>query len=338
MSDQLELLANGKTAFADSRTDAWHQKGQSGLGEMTAEEALEAAYLANWNVRKTPLQTVATVDVGGEEMPFQLDVPRQYASVRTNPVTKTPEVMGVVGEHYVPIQNEEHADFLNALVDESGAHFETAGSLNGGKNVFITMQMPDFMNVGGKDPHKLYLSAFNSHDGNGSFKLLVTPVRVVCANTQAAAMKNFVSSFGVRHTRNAKNTIQQAREALELTFKYGEAFEAEMEKLLNTKFSVKQMDGFMQKLWTPPAKDSSRTILTRHEEKLTVVKGLFVSSPTLTDVRGTKYAMYNAVTEYLDHFSPTPSTQDAASVRAERTITSVPVREQKEKAFALLSA
>ena len=338
MTAGLEKLANGKVAFADSRKDAWHQLGQLDQGVMTAEEALEKAYLANWNVRTTPLQTTATVNVGGEEVPFQMNVPRHFASVRTNPVTGLVEVLGVVGNSYVPIQNEEHIDFMNTLLEQSGAHVETAGSLNGGKNVFVTMQLPDFMQVAGKDAYKLYLAALNSHDGNGSYRLITTPVRVVCANTQAAALKNFVSSYTVRHTRNAKTTIAQAQQALELTFKYAEEFEREMEKLLDQKFTVKQMDGLMDKLWTPPAKDASRTILGRHEEKLTVVKGLFQSSPNLKDYRNTRYAAYNAVTDYLDHFSPTPSTGDAATVRAERTLTSAPVRETKEKAFALLSA
>jgi hypothetical protein len=48
-------------------------------------------------------------------------------------------VLGVVGRGYTPIQNEEHAD----LLDESGAHFETAGSIKGGRHVLLTMKLPD---------------------------------------------------------------------------------------------------------------------------------------------------------------------------------------------------
>ena len=342
MSHNLETLANGKTAFADSRTDAWHKLGQSGQGVMTAQEMLKQAYLAGWNVRKTPLQTVATVEVGSghvgaAEMSFTLEVVRNFASVRTNPVTGMPEVLGVVGNSYQPIQNEEHADLLDAIVDEGGAHFETAGSLNGGKQTFITMKVPSFMDFGGKDPHELYLSALNSHDGSSSFRLIVTPIRIVCANTQAAALSAAKASFGVRHTRGAKNTIQQARQALGLTFKYAEEFEAEMTKLLNESMTPRQFGSFADKLWTPPKADESRTILTRHGERRDLVMDLFKSSPTLKDVKGTRYAAYNAITEYLDHFSPTPSTaKDAEAVRALRTLTSEPVRKTKERAFALL--
>ena len=48
----------------------------------------------------------------------------------------------------------------------------------------------------------------------------MTPVPVVCANTQS----NHESSFSIRHTRNANSAVQTAREALGLTFTYVDAF------------------------------------------------------------------------------------------------------------------
>jgi hypothetical protein len=80
----------------------------------------------------------------------------------------------------------------------------------------------------------LNIAALNSHDGNSAFRLLVTPVRVVCANTQHAALRNHLSSWSIRHTRNAKAAVQAARDTLGLTFAYVEAFEAEAERMINT--------------------------------------------------------------------------------------------------------
>jgi Ni,Fe-hydrogenase III large subunit len=56
---------------------------------------------------------------------------------------------------------------------------------------------------------------------------LVTGVRIVCANTQAAAIAGARSSFGISHTGGARFAIQRARNALSLTWRYIEAFEAE---------------------------------------------------------------------------------------------------------------
>ena len=62
-----------------------------------------------------------------------------------------PGFLGVVGEDYQVVQNEQVADMLDKLVDESGAHFETAGSLRGGRSVFVTMKLPESMKVAGVD-------------------------------------------------------------------------------------------------------------------------------------------------------------------------------------------
>ena len=64
---------------------------------------------------------------------------------------------GVVGEQYVPVQNEELCELLDAVVDEGGAHFETAGSLRGGRQVFVSMKFPAGIKVGG--PARTYMEA-----------------------------------------------------------------------------------------------------------------------------------------------------------------------------------
>jgi Domain of unknown function (DUF932) len=60
-----------------------------------------------------------------------------------------------------------------------------------------------------------------------AFRILVTPVPVVCSNTQSAALSNHESSFSIRHTRNANSAVQTAREALGLTSTYVDAFQVE---------------------------------------------------------------------------------------------------------------
>jgi Domain of unknown function (DUF932) len=51
-------------------------------------------------------------------------------------------VLGIVGSKYEPVQNEESCALLNAVTDESGAVFETAGALRGGREIFVTMRLP----------------------------------------------------------------------------------------------------------------------------------------------------------------------------------------------------
>lgn len=337
MAHNIETFQNGKAAFVSARQDAWHRLGTVTDYAMTAQQALELALLTNWNVRKVALRTEPMLS---EEGVTTLNVPDQFATVRTNPVSGTPDVLGVVGKKYQPIQNEEHTELLNALVDESGAHFETAGSLKGGREVFVTMKMPQHMNIGGIDAVDLYLAALNSHDGSSAFRFLVTPVRIVCANTQAAALKSARSIFSVRHTSGASAALAQARQALGLTFKYQEAFEVEAERMIQQTLTDTAFMGIMDRLFPAPAADAPASTRRRHTDQINELGRLFADASTNETIRGTQWAGYQAVTEYIDHFAPaqrTKWTSNIGTARAMRSL-SAPVLNLKSRAFDLLSA
>lgn len=329
MAHAIETHGN-MAAFVSAREDAWHKLGTVLPDVFTAETALEVAHLGGWNVRKTPLTTI-------DESGLLIPVPDKFATVRTNPFEGGTDLLGVVGSKYTPIQNEDHCELLNALVDESGAHFETAGSLKGGKEVFVTMRMPNHMLIGGVDEVDTYISALNSHDGRSAFKLLVSPVRIVCANTQAAAIKAAQSTFSIRHTKNHAQAMNAARQALGLTFNYIDGFQQEAEKMIQQTMTDAEFAKIIGKSFgaAPKATDttaSANKIRTVHADLMS----LFTDSPTATQIRGTRWAGYQAVTEYVDFFSPVRTKGDAQTARAMRALgeTGIAV---KTKAFDLLS-
>jgi len=84
-------------------------------------------------------------------------------------------------------------------------------------------------------------SAMVDNDGLSAFGFLVTPVRIVCANTQRAAIGSAKASFAIRHTGGARTAIQEARDALKLSWRYIEAFEAEAAKLYAAPMDTEQV-------------------------------------------------------------------------------------------------
>lgn len=325
MAHNIETFADGTAAFASSREVAWHQLGTVTENAMTAEEALEMAQL-NWQV-KVSEETIST-EIDGQII--KLD--GKYLTYRDHPKTGI-SALGVVGNRYTPIQNLEAFSFLNHLADETGAVFETAGSLKGGRQVFMSMKMPFGLTLNGADAHDMYIFATNSHDGSIAFTAAVTPIRVVCTNTVNMALRAAKSKATFKHTRNAVEKVQQARELLGLTFKYQEAFEQEVQSLLDQAMTDAQFEKFVEQMF-PYRKgdDTSKRGVTKVDNKRNDVLGLW-KAPTQLNIANTKWAAYNAVTEYADWFMPVRGDDED---RAER-IVSGGADYVKDKAYALLT-
>jgi phage/plasmid-like protein (TIGR03299 family) len=327
MAHAIEQFSDGSAGFASAREDAWHRLGTVTTDAMTAEEALSAARLGGWNVRKLILTARELSDSGVTSH----EVERFYATARTNPVTQATDILGVVGETYRPVQNEENCEILNAISDESGAHFETAGSLYNGRQTFVTMKLPQGMLLNGKDALDLYIAALNSHDGSTAFRLLITPVRVVCANTQAMAISAAKTSFSIRHTETAKGRIAEARRALGLTFTYLEEFERAAERMMNAELATAEFKKVCDELWKPATdKDSARTV-GNSVRRDAALDQLFTKAPTQAGIRGTRWAGLQAIGEYIDHYAPAKD----AYARAVRTVSGDSMR-IKEQAARLL--
>lgn len=312
MAANIETFEDGTSAFFSNREVAWHKLGVVTDGAQTAGQALQVAQLDSLvKVSENPVGAV----VDGKVITF----PNKFITYREHPKKGT-TALGVVGKRYTPIQNSEAFDFLNVLADESGAVFETAGSLGNGERVFMTMKFPESMTLGGNDVVDNYIMAVNSHDGTTAFTVAVTPIRAVCTNTVRLALAKAQSKISLRHTANATQKVQQARDTLNIVWKYQEEFQSEVELLLSEKFSDAEYKRFIEVLVPEPkGKDISQRQINSVLEVRSDLMGLW-KAPTQQNIAGTKWAAYNAVAEYEDWAKPVRSKENKDVVRAERII------------------
>lgn len=295
---------NGVSSFVSARVDAWHRLGTTMPEEFTAQEAMDYGKLGGWNVRKEKLN--ATL---GDFI--DIPVPNHFATVRDNPVTGLPEVLGVVGQRYEVMQNEELCGLLESLVDQSGAIYETAGAVKGGRRVFVTMKLPDHISIGGEDPVDQYLAAVTSHDGSMPTTLMVTPVRVVCQNTLNLAFGHAKNTLKIRHTSSSSQLLTaQARQALDFSFKYLGKFQEEADQLLDEEFSRNQFSKIVERAFGAP-EDSTDAAQTRAMDRMETVMGVY-DSPTQDAIRETKWGALNSITEYYDHFQAVRPTEGSS--------------------------
>lgn len=258
----------------------------------TAEQAMEQGFLGGWNLRKEEMYT-----------PGGLVVPGRRAMVRTDPQTGEDEVLGDVGANYRIIPNEEHAAFLDTMVGESGAHYETAGTMNGGRYVFLSMKLPGHILVGGSDRVDMNLVAINTHDGSRAFTIMVTPIRFDCGNVMALAFSQASHVLKVRHSKGATDgMVAMARDVLELSFTYLDGFQEEAERLIQTTMTQVQFEELIAREFGP-AEDAPAATVTRANQKLDKMAELFADSHTNAGIRDTAWAGLNAMTEWFDHHS-----------------------------------
>jgi phage/plasmid-like protein (TIGR03299 family) len=323
MAHKLETFDDGTTAFVTARQDAWHHLGTVTTDCLTATQVMDTAFLGGWAVRKEALRTVES----------DAPVPNRYATTRAHPKTGQREVLGLVGQTYQVVQNEQVCDLLDMIVDETGANFETAGSLRGGREVFVTMRLPDTLRIGDRDEVDLYLAMCTSHDTSRLGKVLVTPVRIVCANTQRAAFANNTGEYTFRHTGDIAAKLADVRTALGLVPAYLDQFQTAAEHMIDTELDADRLLAVAEEVW-PLGEDDPETAYLRKMARDRDLQRLFDTATTQAPIRGTAWAGYQAITEWLDHHQPARS----PAHRAHKVLTDGAADSAKTRAFTLLSA
>lgn len=307
------MVANIKTQdgvefAAYARTDAWHRLGTVKYdGQMTVDEALEMAHLSGWNVTKEPIYTADG-----------LVVPGRNATVATILGQRT--VLGDVGDRYVVFQNEEHATFLNTLVDEAGAHLETAGALGRGERVFVSLRLPESVTIGGQSGDKVdtYIGALNAHDASQPFTVVTTPIRWECQNMINYSLSKATNRHTVRHSgAGLRGAVEEARRVLGLIYKYNEAFEAEAERLVQISMTSESFEEMIAKEYGYDGDNMAAA--ERADERIGQMMTLFDTAGTNGNIRDTAWAGLNAIVEYFDWFSAT-NADDEDAKRAEKSL------------------
>ena len=300
MAHELEIdEATGQATFASLRQPAWHNLGTVFQDEVNTAEMLSLAKLDNWNVRLEEVPVPAG---------FTSDKTYSFVS-RTNPFNKDQtDILGIVGERYTPLQNEDLFSFGDNLLD-GGGRWETAGSIKGGRVVFGSIALQNSITL---DPNGIadkidnYLLINTSHDGSIAIQASITPVRVVCANTLNLALSSFKGkkaskqTFKIRHTQTAEGKIAVARQALGLANTYIDEFSELANKLIQTEITKAQFDKIVELAYPAPEKDSKGSF-KKHDSKVELLNDIYVGQYNNT-IAGTAWGAYNALTERLDWY------------------------------------
>jgi phage/plasmid-like protein (TIGR03299 family) len=284
-------------AYNTRRGMPWHNLGTGVEGLMTSIECLDKAKLR------------FTVAKGNALTQEHKPIPNtQYIYRTDNNIVLTTDGK-LVTTQYAPFQNEEAFDFVDSLLTNTNAVYETAGALGNGEIVFLTAKADKFSI--GKDEHQEYIFVALYHNGSGSIKIGLTDVRIVCHNTLRSALSG-KNSVSIVHKGDIESKMYEA--AFKLSILTEEAIRKRevynrMYKLQFTDDMFKEMIG---NLFMTPAErtlyirnnysfTNIAEISTRKKNIMTEVTKSYYRGIGQADIIGTAWGAFNGITNYVQN-------------------------------------
>ena len=279
------MAANVESMFY-TRTKPRHGLGVQVQEAPESKDALRLAGL-DWKVYQREVYTDSGIRIDG---------------YRANVRNTDNRVLGVVTERYKIVQNEEAFAFTDALLGK-GVRYETAGSLQDGRKVWLLARLPKEYIISGEQISP-YLVFSNSHDGSAAVRVAVTPIRVVCNNTLNLALSTAKRSWAMVHTGNIKGKIHEAQETLLMAETYMNKLGKEFETLKCQKLSDRQIKEYIELLL--PLEKTTSLVTAKNVKKLRDdLRARYYDAPDLQDVGGNNaYRFINAVSDFATHNEP----------------------------------
>lgn len=324
-----EVLVGGRKVFEAvyANQPAWHHLGvtfdEGGRRGLTSRQAIELGHLG-WEVALERLR----LEDGTPVDPNFLGLVRQ----------DTRGMLATVGSRYTPLQNVEAFEFLDSLLMDGIMQYESAFALRGGQEVCLLARMPSYdWVVKDHDMNLRYILLSMSH-GYGGIRILPTAVRVVCANTQRVALsEGKKDTYTIRHSGNMQEKLKVARQYISQLDKSFTLYNEQARSLL-VGCTQEQRAEYLAELFPAPEEDAGTRAKNNHERSIQAVKAAWGRpAQKVEGVRGTWWALFNAVTEVVDHDKPARQSRDEFKARENRwmSVSDGPGATFKDKAFKL---
>lgn len=307
------MSANVETMFY-TRVTPWHGLGTRVESAVCSAEALKVSGL-DWNVIQQPIMTSSGATIPGYK-----------ANIRDT----DDKILGVVSDRYRVVQNSEAFAFTDALLGE-GVKYETAGSLQEGKKIWLLAKLPDKYIIEGEQIEP-YLVFSSSHDGSGAIKVAMTPVRVVCQNTLNIALSTAKRIWSTVHVGDLATKMDEAHNTLLLAEKYMGRLGTEFSRLSKIKLTDSKVMEYIEMLlpMDDQPTDTHRKNIARIREDL---KMRYFDAPDLKHIGKNAYRFINAVSDFATHAKPLRETASYRENVFARTIEGNPLI---DKAYELV--
>lgn len=310
MSANINYNANtNKYSFYSKKEIAWHGLGQVVQDAQISDDVIKEAQL-NWEVEKCevyckyPINSIFKDDTG------KLKRGEYVNNVKALVRMDNGVVLGSCSDRYEVLNNIDAFNFIDNIVGEKLAIYETAGALGKGEIVFVTAKLPSFIKpTNNKDDIiEKYILFTTTHDGSGSVRAMFTPIRVVCNNTLNMALANNTGRISFKHTKNVKDKISRAREVMGLYIDYDRKLTSDLARMAEKTVNKKEIETILANTFLTAEQialyNGSGILLRtdlpkRAQNNIIYALDYIDAGPGQNYSRGTAYWLYNGITSYL---------------------------------------
>lgn len=290
------MAHNIETMFSAGRVKPWHYAETSEVTKLiqeapTSKDALHYAGL-DWMVEQTPVY-----------MENGVVIPNYKANVRSTDKS----CLGIVTDRYKIVQNTEAFEFTDAIVGETEngvVTYETAGSLCGGRKIWLLAKMPVQKVL--DDDVEPYMFFSNSHDGSGAIKVGMTPIRIVCNNTLNMALNSAKRSWSTKHVGDMQSKLEEAKLCLQMADKYMQNLDIEADRLANATLYKEQIDEILDELFPITDNDTDRKKQNVQSAKDSFYVAYFM--PDILKFGESAWRAVNAMSDFVTHSTPKRNT------------------------------
>lgn len=291
------MAHNIETMFSAGRVKPWHYAETSEVTKLiqeapTSKDALRYAGL-DWEVLQTPVY-----------MENGIVIPNYKANVRSTDNA----CLGIVTDRYKIVQNTEAFEFTDAIVGETEngvVTYETAGSLCGGRKIWLLAKMPVQKVL--DDDVEPYMFFSNSHDGTGAIKIGMTPIRIVCNNTLNMALAGAKRSWSTKHVGDMQSKLEEAKLCLQMADEYMQNLDIEADRLANAKLYKEQIDEILEEMFPIDDNDTDR----KKQNVQSVKDNFYVAyfMPDILKFGESAWRAVNAMSDMVTHSTPQRNTK-----------------------------
>lgn len=263
----------------------WHGLGERVSNDLTPVQMMQKSGV-DWSVSK---QRMYILD--------KITVPNKMALLRDG----DNKVLDIVGNDWEPVQNSEAFNFFNEYCAAGDMEMHTAGSLMGGKIVWVLAKINESFDVLPGDQIDNYMLFTNPHTYGKTLNIRMTPTRVVCNNTLqmslSATSKNEVT---LNHRREFNP--EMVREQLGIAHQKFEQYKEFATFLSKKKAKFSDVIQYMNSVF--PHSNTKGKEVKDYSDLSTSAKqavDILETQPGANFAKGTWWNAVNSVTYMTDH-------------------------------------